>query len=80
MKHRLRFGALVTSVTEARRAEELGYDLVVVPADQAGSTAALNASVKLLRIRSNVYVSTPSICSINTGLIPACRSKTWPAP
>ena len=31
MKHPLRFGALVTSVTLARRAEELGYDLVAVP-------------------------------------------------
>ncbi|MDI6104041.1 LLM class flavin-dependent oxidoreductase [Actinoplanes sp. NEAU-A12] len=31
MTHRLRFGALVTSVAGARRAEELGYDLVAVP-------------------------------------------------
>ncbi|MEU4690150.1 LLM class flavin-dependent oxidoreductase [Actinoplanes sp. NPDC023714] len=30
MTHRLRFGALVTSVAEARRAEELGYDLAVI--------------------------------------------------
>ena len=30
MRHRLRFGALVTSVTGARRAEELGYDLVAI--------------------------------------------------
>ncbi|WP_239165062.1 LLM class flavin-dependent oxidoreductase [Actinoplanes palleronii] len=34
MKHRLRFGALVTSVAEARRAEELGYDLVAVSPDE----------------------------------------------
>ncbi|GAA4977115.1 LLM class flavin-dependent oxidoreductase [Actinoplanes utahensis] len=30
MGHRLRFGALVTSVAQARRAEELGYDLALV--------------------------------------------------
>jgi alkanesulfonate monooxygenase SsuD/methylene tetrahydromethanopterin reductase-like flavin-dependent oxidoreductase (luciferase family) len=31
MTHPVRFGALVTSVAQARRAEELGYDLVAVP-------------------------------------------------
>lgn len=33
MTHPIRFGALVTSVAEARRAEELGYDLVAVAPD-----------------------------------------------
>jgi alkanesulfonate monooxygenase SsuD/methylene tetrahydromethanopterin reductase-like flavin-dependent oxidoreductase (luciferase family) len=41
MKHRLRFGALVTSVAEARRAEELGYDLVAVPATPETDTWTL---------------------------------------
>ena len=36
MEHRLRFGALVTTVAQARRAEELGYDLAMVGGDQAG--------------------------------------------
>ncbi|WP_430781717.1 LLM class flavin-dependent oxidoreductase [Actinoplanes sp. G11-F43] len=31
MTHRVRFGALVTSVAAARQAEQLGYDLVAVP-------------------------------------------------
>ncbi len=36
MTHPLRFGALVTSVAGARRAEELGYDLIAVPAAPDG--------------------------------------------
>ncbi len=42
MKHRLRFGALVTSVAQAQQAEKLGYDLAVVddPDGEAWTLAA----------------------------------------